>query len=65
MADKHAVQEPTDERAEWRADYRAVRERAVRAENALRDVRALVEASVFGSWWFKVARIVDKAIPNG
>lgn len=42
-------QATTDERAEWRADYRAVLERAIRAENALRDVRALAEASLFGS----------------
>jgi hypothetical protein len=50
---------------DWRAEYMGALERAVRAENALRNVRSLAKASMFGSWRFKVANIVDKVLPNG
>lgn len=36
-----------------------------RLKQALRDIRALAEASSFGSWRFKIAAIVDRALPNG
>ncbi len=42
-----------------------VLERAIRAENALRNIRSVAEQSSFGAWRFKIAAIVDKALPNG
>ena len=51
---------------EWlRSERNRLTDENERLLTALRAIRRLAERSAFGAWRFKVADLVDEALPNG